>query len=267
MKLHQITIDRKSLSEEVVYKYGDSNAGFRELIQNAKDAILDFQMLDRGLSGSITVNIYSDLVEVTDNGIGMNDEIRDNIFNLFYSSKGKKGTGLGLFITRNIIQQHGGTIEVISKAGKGSVFTIKLPAKGEKAEERIAKDEKRKENRESLPLNILTVDDEEEICKMFMKWLSLKGLRVKSASTGKRALQLVNKEKFDFVFLDIIMPGIPSIEVLEKIRKISPKTSVIMMSGKLIGKDLLNELKQKGASGFLQKPFKIEDIMRAIKGI
>ena len=55
--------------------------------------------------------------------------------------------------------------------------------------------------------------------------------------------------------------------LLEKIRKISPKTSVIMMSGKLIGKDLLKKLKQKGASGFLQKPFKIEDIMRAIKGI
>ena len=53
--------------------------------------------------------------------------------------------------------------------------------------------------------------------------------------------------------------------MLEKIKKISSKTKVVMITGKLMDKDLLNELIQKGASGFLQKPFKIEDIMRAIK--
>lgn len=72
MKLHQITIDRKSLSEEVIYKYGDLFAGFRELIQNAKDAILDYQTFYPNFQGTIIVNIFSNMVEVTDNGIGMN---------------------------------------------------------------------------------------------------------------------------------------------------------------------------------------------------
>ena len=67
------------------------------------------------------------IFDIRDNGIGMDDEIRDNIFNLFYSSKGKKGTGLGLFITRNIIQQHGGTIEVNTTLGQGSHFRVIMP--------------------------------------------------------------------------------------------------------------------------------------------
>lgn len=111
-------------------------------------------------------------------------------------------------------------------------------------------------------LNILVVDDEKEICRMFTKWLSLEEHRVKSALTGKKAIKLVKKKYYDIVFLDIIMPGIPAIEVLEKIKKISPKTKVIVITGKLmdVDKDLSSELRQKGASEFLQKPFQMKDI-------
>jgi len=111
-------------------------------------------------------------------------------------------------------------------------------------------------------LNILVVDDEKEICRMFTKWLSLEEHRVKSALTGKKAIKLVKKKYYDIVFLDIIMPGIPAIEVLEKIKKISPKTKVIVITGKLmdVDKDLSSELRQKGASEFLQKPFQMKEI-------
>jgi signal transduction histidine kinase/FixJ family two-component response regulator len=65
--------------------------------------------------------------EVQDNGVGMDQETQKSIFNLFYSSKGQAGTGLGLFIARNIIQQHGGTIQVTSTPGQGSNFCVRLP--------------------------------------------------------------------------------------------------------------------------------------------
>lgn len=113
-------------------------------------------------------------------------------------------------------------------------------------------------------LNILVVDDEEEICKMFKKWLSLEGHRVRSVLTGDRAINLVKKKYFDIVFLDIVMPGIPAIEALEKIKEISPKTKPVMITGKLIDKDLLKEMKQKGASSILQKPFRIKDINKCL---
>ncbi|MHA1266838.1 MAG: ATP-binding protein [Candidatus Helarchaeota archaeon] len=90
MKLHHITIDRKSLGEEVVYKYGDSNAGFRELIQNAKDAILDYRLTHPGYLGTITVNIYPNLAEVTDDGTGMNvTEVDEFLLKMYGTSKNR----------------------------------------------------------------------------------------------------------------------------------------------------------------------------------
>jgi PAS domain S-box-containing protein len=65
--------------------------------------------------------------EIADDGIGMPPEIREHIFDLFYSSKGQAGTGLGLFITRQVIQQHGGRIEVESAVGQGTRFRVRLP--------------------------------------------------------------------------------------------------------------------------------------------
>jgi signal transduction histidine kinase len=66
-------------------------------------------------------------IEIIDNGSGMDSETQDKIFTPFFSSKGTKGTGLGLFIANTIIEQHGGEINVKSKVGKGTRFQIKIP--------------------------------------------------------------------------------------------------------------------------------------------
>ena len=65
--------------------------------------------------------------DIEDNGVGMDRETRENMFTLFFSSKGARGTGLGLFVTHEIIQQHGGSIEVDSSPGEGSQFKLKIP--------------------------------------------------------------------------------------------------------------------------------------------
>jgi len=110
--------------------------------------------------------------------------------------------------------------------------------------------------------NILIVDDEQDICTMFSKWFALKGYRVKSVLSGKEALELVGKKYFDVVFLDIVMPGVPAFEVLEKIKEISSETKVVVISGQLLDSHLIEAVQQRGASGLLQKPFKIEDILK-----
>ncbi|MFH1139749.1 MAG: response regulator [Pseudomonadota bacterium] len=69
--------------------------------------------------------------EITDNGLGMDPKTKGEIFNLFFSGKGPAGTGLGLFITKRIVQQHGGTVEVESTLGKGTSFIVKIPEAGE----------------------------------------------------------------------------------------------------------------------------------------
>lgn len=119
--------------------------------------------------------------------------------------------------------------------------------------------------RSPQPLNILVVDDEEEICRMLAKWLSLEGHRVRSVLTGKEAINHAEKNHYDIVFLDIVMPGIPAIKVLEKIKEISEETNVILVTGQLEDRNLLKEMKKRGAPGILQKPFKIDDILVRIK--
>ncbi len=113
-------------------------------------------------------------------------------------------------------------------------------------------------------LNVLVVDDEEKIGEMFVKWLSLKGHSVNFVMEGKKALHLIKQKTFGLVFLDILMPGISTEEILEGIKKISPKTKVIIITGKMITHGLMEELERKGASDFLQKPFKMNDVMKII---
>ena len=65
--------------------------------------------------------------EVADNGCGMDEEVKRNLFTSFFSTKGGKGTGLGLLVTRKLVEEHGGKIDVTSQSGKGSTFVIQLP--------------------------------------------------------------------------------------------------------------------------------------------
>jgi signal transduction histidine kinase len=100
------------------------------LLSNAIDACLDAQsegkpgevLLRCGEAGGGAVEY-----QVIDNGCGMDAEVREKIFQRFFSTKGSKGTGLGLMITRKIIDEHGGGIEIESAQGKGTTFTIRLP--------------------------------------------------------------------------------------------------------------------------------------------
>jgi signal transduction histidine kinase len=98
------------------------------ILENALDACLEN---DVEKSHKIVFSAGRDerhiVFEITDNGTGMDRETRENLFTLFFSSKGNKGTGLGLFIAKKIIERHGGKISVDSQPGKGSCFSIKLP--------------------------------------------------------------------------------------------------------------------------------------------
>lgn len=114
-------------------------------------------------------------------------------------------------------------------------------------------------------LKVLIIDDEEEICLIFKKWLSAEGHEVEYALTGKQAINLVKKHRFDYVFLDIIMPGIPAIEVFVRIKTISPQTKIVIITGQLTDNILKKELKQKGAYDYLLKPFKMDYVMDILK--
>lgn len=102
------------------------------LVTNALDACTDMECIEKPKEVLIRTSQedgWAVQYQVKDTGCGMDPETREKVFRSFFSTKGSKGTGLGLMITRKIVQEHGGEISLDSEKGKGSVFTIRLPEK------------------------------------------------------------------------------------------------------------------------------------------
>jgi PAS domain S-box-containing protein len=249
---------------------GEMQQVFLNIVTNARDA-----MLNKGGKLEIRISKANENLEIsfTDQGRGIKEENLGKVFDPFYTTKGAfggasriQGIGLGLSVSYGIVQRHGGTIEVKSEVGKGTIITVKLPVNKAQTKRAKSKPEEKK-TRKAKPLNILVVDDEEGICQMFTKWLSAEGHRVKTALNGKKALNLFKKERFDVVFLDVIIPGIPSISVLGEMKRIFQEVRVVTISGRLLDMELKKELKLKGASQHLLKPLKIEDINNCLASL
>jgi len=203
-------------------------------------------------------------ISIGDNGIGMPKEVLDNIFEPFFSTKGKgKGTGLGLATVYGIVENHNGHINVSSESGSGSTFTLYFPA----SEKQVAKPG------ENVVLfkgsgTILVVDDETNVRSLTRNMLEQLGYNPMTAGSGKDAIRVMNrkKEAVDLVLLDMIMPEMAGKETFIAMRKIIPDVKILLMSGySQNGK--AEELMESGALGFIQKPFKMQDLSKKLNEI
>ena len=109
---------------------GHVNTALINILENAIDAcVKNNQTKNRQITFGLKTDKRHVFFTVADSGIGMDEKTRDQIFSLFFSSKGRKGTGLGLFISNKIICEHDGTIHVDSALGRGTKFIVKIPKK------------------------------------------------------------------------------------------------------------------------------------------
>lgn len=113
---------------------------------------------------------------------------------------------------------------------------------------------------------ILVVDDRLEDRQLFADILTEKEYRVATAKDGYEAIDMVKKDKFDIIFVDVKMPGINGVETFEQIHKISPETPVIMITGYSID-EMLEEAKGKGAYACIHKPVDMEKIIRIVESV
>ena len=138
MKTKQFKAESKRLLDLMINSiYTHREIFLRELISNASDAMdkLYYKALTEHLSDisredlgiQLTLDKEARTLTISDNGIGMTEETRTKLFTLFFSSKGKGGTGIGLYVARQVVMQHGGRIEVASVKGEGSTFTVTMP--------------------------------------------------------------------------------------------------------------------------------------------
>ncbi|GAG30648.1 unnamed protein product [marine sediment metagenome] len=118
--------------------------------------------------------------------------------------------------------------------------------------------------KEKPEINILVVDDEIEIQHLFRKLLSRNGCRVRTTGSGEKALEMVKKQAFDVIFLDVRLPGFSGHQTLRGIRGIRPDTRLIMMSGLPIEQRVRGVFCEE-SQGFIYKPFKIREIMDLAK--
>ncbi len=204
-----------------------SEADLREaltnLIFNAVDAMPQ--------GGTITVRTRSAnsrvIMEVADSGTGMTEDVRQRCLEPFFTTKGDRGTGLGLSMVYGILQRHQGTIEIETALGKGTTFRLSLPAAQEKAPTT-----KRDSTSASIrPLRVLLVDDEEVVRQILREYLIGDEHVVETAANGHEALDKLPKAAFDVVILDRAMPGLSGDQVAVAIKELRPELPVILLTG------------------------------------
>jgi PAS domain S-box-containing protein len=204
-------------------------------------------------------------VVVTDTGVGMDEGTRQRIFEPFYTTREMgRGTGLGLAMVYGVIKGHGGIINVYSEKGKGTSFSIYLPASGARA----IKEEKSKSCIVKGGGTLLLVDDEGMILEVGAGMLKSLGYDIITAEGGQKAVEVYRQmqERIDLVILDMIMPDMGGGETFDRIKKINPNARVLLSSGYSINGQAAAILK-RGCDGFIQKPFSMEELSQKIRSL
>jgi PAS domain S-box-containing protein len=212
---------------EMVPLVAGNEAELREvltnLILNSVDALPE--------GGTITLRTRADgtsvLLEVRDTGIGMSDEVRAQCLEPFFSTKGERGTGLGLAMVYGIIQRHRGSLHIDSAAGQGTSVTVRLPAQ--------AAPEVQKADRGAPPslrrLHVLVVDDDPPIREMLTAILAGDGHTVETACNGREGLAKFHAGWFDVVVTDRGMPEMSGDQLATAIKRLTPLKPVILLTG------------------------------------
>lgn len=234
-------------------------------------------------NGEIIVNISDNdkeaVLKVIDNGIGIEGENSNKLFERFYqgqnSNKHKKqGTGIGLNLSRAIVEMHGGKITAGNREDgqHGTCFTVTLPHGHSHLKPEFIEKESNNEvapptevkNKASQNVNVLVVDDNNDLTQYISNELS-KYYKITTCADGLEALNTLHRSQFDLVISDVMMPRMDGIELLRNIKQ-TPRLShipIIMLTSKNEIEDRLLGLR-KGADAYMAKPFNIEELQATV---
>lgn len=204
------------------------------------------------------------MLEVVDNGVGMDAETVDRVFEPFFTTK-KEGTGLGLATVHGIVTQAGGSIAVGSSPGNGTVFTVRLPGTLEPPQPLTVDLAPRKNEALASGGTILVIDDEAAVLRVASRILQRNGFEVLGAEDGQSAMELVRKhsDRIDSALTDIGLPDMNGVELASMIRNLLPEIPVVYMSGRT-DEEVLDEVARQESAGYIEKPFTVEGLLEAV---
>jgi signal transduction histidine kinase len=295
-KLEQPLMLRDNINVEIRIKaspvvLGDSaqiEQVLHNLLSNARHACTSSMTYEVGSEPRIEITLdqvdSNAVLSVRDNGIGIPPENMPRLFEAFFTTKGalggrvydgkSAGTGLGLAVCANIIEQHGGRIDVTSKPSHGSTFSVVLPLAGSTRDEMPTMRVRRREHHPSAPLakdllgrKVLVVDDEQMIAELLRQYLEDKGFRVDTATTAAQGETLAQASPYALMLFDLMMPGSTGgMALLEKLRNSkgpNRQTPTLAITGQPPGPQD-KELFAAGFHGILRKPFEVREMGRLI---
>lgn len=201
---------------------------------------------------------------VADTGSGMAAEDFDKIFEPFHTKKTDgKSSGMGMAIVWGTVRNHGGYIDVESKPGRGTIFTVYLPTDGRMPGKRA--EEPRRRRYEGRGETVLVVDDMPEQREIAEALLTQMGYKVTTLASGEEAIAYLKKNQADVLVLDMLMePGIDGLETYERILNNNPHQKAVIVSG-YSETDRARQALALGASSFIGKPYLTDDIGAAIR--
>jgi PAS domain S-box-containing protein len=219
---YEVTLDA-SAGQNTYGSASELREVFVNLIVNAVDA------MPEGGKLAISSHRESDHLRLrfADTGTGMPEDVRQKIFEPFFSTKGAHGTGLGLSVSYSIIERHEGSISVVSELGRGAVFTIELSAHETELIDAVDS----QDLGPSEAFKILVVDDEEAVRETLADMLEAMNHTVVLAENGQQAIQKLAGDSFDLVFTDLAMPEMDGWETAREIRKRWPDMNVVLVTG------------------------------------
>jgi two-component system cell cycle sensor histidine kinase/response regulator CckA len=258
------------------------------LCVNARDAILEKLEGGQACSGEAEIRVRAGnatigeeycrnypfartgeyvVLSIADNGVGMDETTQRRVFEPFFTTKSLgRGTGLGLSTVYGIVKQHEGWITLDSAPGTGTTFRCYFPRSTDLPKE--VADVPATKSPLGGKETILLVDDEEMILDLGKQILTVRGYHVLTARDGREAIDMFRKGKgaIDLVLLDLTMPHMSGLDVLERIRKIDPEVKVVLSSG-YRAEDSHSRERFSEASAFLCKPYRADVLAGIVRDV